>query len=187
MSDTLRDALIDEIKDLYNAERQLTKALPKMARNATSDELRAAIESHLEETEGHVERLEQVFALLDEKVRGKHCAGMAGIIEEGNEMLEEDLAGAVLDACIIAAGQRAEHYEMAAYGTSIAWAEALGLADVAELLQATLDEEKAADEKLSTLAEADINSNAAAGAEENSGGTAKKRPSTSAKPRGRRR
>jgi ferritin-like metal-binding protein YciE len=165
MSDTLRDALIDEIKDLYNAEKQLTKALPKMAKNATNEDLRAALESHLAETEGHVGRLEQVFEMLDEKVRGKQCAGMAGIIEEGNQMLQEDLEDAVLDACIIAAGQRAEHYEMAAYGTSIAWAEALGLNDVAELLRETLEEEKAADEKLSALAEGNINSEAAAGAD----------------------
>src|SRR6478752_5635163 len=102
MSDTLRDALIDEIKDLYNAEKQLTKALPKMAKNATNEDLRDALESHLAETEGHVTRLEQVFEMLDEKIRGKHCAGMAGIIEEGNSMLEEDFEGAVLDACIIA-------------------------------------------------------------------------------------
>ena len=165
MSDTLRDALVDEIKDLYNAEKQLTKALPKLAKNATSDDLREALESHLGETQGQIERLERVFELLDEKVRGKHCAGMAGIIEEGSSMLEEDFEGAVLDACIIAAGQRAEHYEMAAYGTCIAWAEALGLSDVAELLNETLAEEKAADEKLSALAEADINTEAAADAE----------------------
>jgi ferritin-like metal-binding protein YciE len=136
-----------------------------MAKNATNEDLRAALESHLAETEGHVGRLEQVFEMLDEKVRGKQCAGMAGIIEEGNQMLQEDLEDAVLDACIIAAGQRAEHYEMAAYGTSIAWAEALGLNDVAELLRETLEEEKAADEKLSALAEGNINSEAAAGAD----------------------
>ena len=162
MSETLRDALIDEIKDLYNAEKQLTKALPKMAKSATSEDLRAALESHLEETEGHVSRLEQVFEMLDEKVRGKQCAGMAGIIEEGNSMLEEDFEGAVLDACIIAAGQRAEHYEMAAYGVTIAWAEALGLTDVAGLLRETLEEEEAADAKLSALAEGEINAEAAA-------------------------
>lgn len=166
MSDTLRDALIDEIKDLYNAEKQLIRALPKLAKNATNEDLRAALESHLAETEGHVGRLEQVFELLDEKIRGKQCAGMAGIIEEGNDMLEEDLEGAVLDACIIAAGQRAEHYEMAAYGTSIAWADALGLDEVAELLRQTLEEEKAADEKLSALAESDINREAASSADE---------------------
>ena len=160
---TLRDSLIDEIKDLYNAEKQLTKALPKLAKNATNPDLRDALESHLDETNEQISRLEQIFELLDEKPRGKHCAGMAGIIEEGNNMLEEDAEGAVLDACIIAAGQRAEHYEMAAYGTCVAWANALELEEVATLLQQTLDEEKAADEKLSAIAEAGINQAATAG------------------------
>lgn len=162
MSETLHDALIDEIKDLYDAEKQLVKALPKMAKSATSEELRAAIESHLAETNGQIGRLERVFELIDEKPRGKHCAGMAGILEEGSAVLEEDFEGAVLDACIIASGQRAEHYEIAAYGTCVAWAEALGLTDVAELLGETLAEEKAADEKLSALAEGDINEAATA-------------------------
>lgn len=161
MSETLNDALIDEIRDLYNAEKQLTKALPKMAKHATNEALRSAIESHLAETEGQITRLERVFELLDEKPRGKRCAGMAGIIEEGSAVLEEDFEGAVMDACIIASGQRAEHYEIAAYGTCIAWAESLGLTDVAELLTETLEEEKAADEKLSALAESEINSEAA--------------------------
>src|SRR6188472_3680624 len=141
---TLREALVDEVKDLYNAEKQLTKALPKLAKNATNPKLRDALTSHLSETENHVARLEQVFGLLDEKVKGKLCDGMQGIIEEGNSMLEEVEEGAVMDACIIAGGQRAEHYEMAAYGTCIAWAEALGLGDVARLLKQTLAEEKAA-------------------------------------------
>lgn len=163
---TLRDSLIDEIKDLYNAEKQLTKALPKLAKNATNPKLRTALESHLDETNEQISRLEQIFALLDEKPRGKHCAGMAGIIEEGNNMLEEDAEDAVLDACIIAAGQRAEHYEMAAYGTCVAWANALDLDEVATLLQATLDEEEAADQKLSAIAEAGLNEAAAAGADD---------------------
>lgn len=163
MSETLQDAFVDEIKDLYNAEKQLTKALPKLAKNATNEALREALESHLAETAGHIQRLEQIFGLLDEKPRGKHCAGMAGIIEEGNAMLEEDFEGAVMDACIIAAGQRSEHYEMAAYGTCVAWAEALGLTEAAELLSATLAEEKAADQKLSALAEGDINEAATSG------------------------
>jgi len=161
--DTLRDALVDEIRDLYNAEKQLTKALPKLAKGANSDELREAIESHLEETQGQVARLERVFELLDEKPRGKHCAGIAGIIEEGSDTLQEDLEGAVMDAAIIAAAQRAEHYEIAAYGTVVAWAEALELTDVAAVLSETLEEEKAADEKLSALAEAGINEAATAG------------------------
>ncbi len=162
MSETLHDALIDEIKDLYDAEKQLTKALPKMAKNTTNEELRAAIESHLAETNAQIDRLERVFELIDEKPRGKHCAGMAGILEEGSSVLEEDFEGAVLDACIIASGQRAEHYEIAAYGTCIAWAEALGLPEVAQLLRQTLAEEKAADEKLSALAEGEINEAATA-------------------------
>ena len=163
---TLRDSLVDEIKDLFNAEKQLTKALPKLAKNATNPELRAALESHLGETQEQVARLEQIFELLDEAARGKHCAGMAGIIEEGNDMLEEDAEDSVKDACIIAAGQRAEHYEMAAYGTCIAWAKALGLEEVATLLEATLAEEKAADKKLSAIAESGINEAATAGVDE---------------------
>ena len=162
----LREALVEEIRDLYNAEKQLLKALPKMAKSASSDELRDAFESHLEETEGQVTRLERVFELLEEKPRGKHCAGMAGIIEEGNDVLQEDMEDAVLDACLIASGQRAEHYEMAAYGTSIAWAEALELGDVAQLLRETLEEEKAADKKLTALAESGINEAATAGESE---------------------
>jgi ferritin-like metal-binding protein YciE len=163
---TLMDALVDEVRDLYHAEKQLVKALPKMAKAATSDELREALESHLSETENQVSRLEQVFELLEEKPRAKTCAGMAGIIEEGSDALKEDAEPAVLDAMIIASAQRAEHYEMAAYGTVAAWAEGLGLSEVAELLRDTLEEEKAADEKLTALAEAGINDAASAGAED---------------------
>lgn len=158
---TLRDAFIDELRDTYDAERQLTKALPKLAKAATTRDLRAAFESHLEETQGQIQRLEQVFESLGEKVKGKHCDGMAGIIEEGNSVIEEDLDALTVDACLIAAGQRAEHYEMAAYGTLVAWAQALGHEDASELLQQTLDEEKAADKKLSGLAEGGINQSAA--------------------------
>jgi ferritin-like metal-binding protein YciE len=154
---TLHDALVDEIRDLFDAEKQLLKALPKMAKAATNDDLREALEDHRTETENQVGRLEQIFELLDQKPRGKHCAGMAGIIEEGADVLKEDAEDAVLDACIIASAQRAEHYEMAAYGTAAAWAEGMGLEEVAQLLRDTLEEEKAADEKLSTLAEAGIN------------------------------
>ena len=159
----LREALVEEIRDLYNAEKQLTKALPKLAKAATNDELREAFESHLEETEGQVTRLERVFELLDEKPRGKHCAGMAGIIEEGSDTMQEDMEDSVMDACLIASAQRAEHYEIGAYGTCIAWAEALELSEVAEILGETLAEEKAADEKLSALAESGINEAATAG------------------------
>jgi len=158
---TLHDAFIDELRDTYDAERQLLKALPKLAKASTSPELRAAFESHLEETRGQVERLEQVFESLDEKVRGKHCDGIAGIIEEGKSVMQEDFDEVTMDACLIASGQRAEHYEMAAYGTLVAWARAMGHTDAADLLQQTLDEEKAADEKLTALAEGGINEEAA--------------------------
>lgn len=160
-SETLREALVDEVKDLYHAEKQLTKALPKLAKAATHTDLRTAFEAHLDETHEHVSRLEQVFDLLDEKAKAKPCAGMAGIVEEGSETIGELDKGPLLDARLVAAAQRAEHYEMAAYGTLIAWAHTLGLDDVAALLQETLEEEKAADEKLSSLAESELNSEAA--------------------------
>ena len=165
-SGTLHDAFVDELRDAYDGEKQLVRALAKMARAATAADLKAAFESHREETQTHVERLEQVFAGLDEKVRGKHCDGIAGIIEEGNAIIEEDFEEATLDACLIAAGQRAEHYEMAAYGTLVAWARLMGHDEAAGLLQQTLDEEKSADEKLSALAEGGINQNAAPEVEE---------------------
>jgi ferritin-like metal-binding protein YciE len=167
-AENLREALVEEIRDLYNAEKQLVKALPKMAKGAESDELREAFEAHLEETEGQVTRLERVFELLDEKPRGKHCAGMAGIVEEGSEKLQEDIEGSVLDAMLIASAQKVEHYEISAYGTAMAWAEALGLNDVVQVLNETLEEEKAADEKLSALAESGINQAATAGESEES-------------------
>jgi ferritin-like metal-binding protein YciE len=158
---TLHDAFIDELRDAYDAEKQLTKALPKLAKAANSPELRAAFEAHLKETRAQIERLEQVFGILDEKVRGKHCDGIAGIIEEGKKVMEEDFDEATMDACLIAAGQRAEHYEMAAYGTLVAWALAMGHSEAAHLLQETLDEEKAADEKLTVIAEDGVNQEAA--------------------------
>lgn len=161
---TLHDAFIDELRDTYDAERQLMKALPKMARAAESAALRQAFEMHLEETRGQVERLKAVFESLGEKVRGKHCDGIAGIIEEGKSVMEEDYDGVTMDACLIASGQRAEHYEMAAYGTLVAWAEAMGHTEAAELLRETLDEEKAADAKLTELAESGVNDDAAAAA-----------------------
>jgi ferritin-like metal-binding protein YciE len=158
---TLHDAFLDELRDTYDAEKQLTKALPKMVKAANSPILREAFESHLEETHQQVERLEQVFAWLDEKVRGKHCEGMAGIVKEGQSIMEEDFDEATSDACLIAAAQRVEHYEMAAYGTLVAWAREMGHTQAADLLQESLDEEKAADEKLSSLAESGINQEAA--------------------------
>jgi ferritin-like metal-binding protein YciE len=159
---TLHDAFIDELRDAYDAEKQLTKALPKMAKAASSPKLRSAFEQHLEETRGHVARLESVFESLGEKVRGKHCDGIAGIIEEGKSVMKENFDEPAMDACLIAGGQRAEHYEMAAYGTLVAWANAMGHTKAAKLLQQTLAEEKAADQKLNSLAEGGINSEAAA-------------------------
>ena len=158
---TLHDAFVDELRDLYDAEKQLTKALPKLAKTATSPKLREAFESHLEETRGHIERLEQVFEGLDEKARGKHCDGIAGIIEEGKAIMDEDFDDLTMDACLIAAGQRAEHYEIGAYGTVIAWAEAMGHTAAVALLQQNLNEEKAADKKLSAIAEGGVNQQAA--------------------------
>ena len=159
---TLHDAFLDELRDAYDAEKQLVKALPKMAKAATSTELRQAFVDHLEETNGHVTKLEQVFQSLDEKPRGKHCAGIAGIIEEGSDAIEE-YEDATLDACLIAGGQRAEHYEMAAYGTMVEWAKGMGHTDAADLLQEILDEEGAADKRLTALAESGINEQACAG------------------------
>ena len=164
---TLHDAFIDELRDAYDAEKQLIKALPKMAKAASSPALRAAFESHLKETQGQVVRLERAFASLDEKVRGKHCDGIEGIIEEGKSVMEEDFDDATMDACLIAGGQRAEHYEMAAYGSLIAWARAMGHTEAAGLLEQNLAEEKAADKKLSALAEGGINRDAASQAHSN--------------------
>ena len=190
----LRDAFVDELKDSYDAEKQLIKALKKMAKAAKADELRSAFETHLEETQGQVERLEQVFGLLDEKVKGKHCDGIAGIIEEGASVMEEDFDDATMNACLIASGQRAEHYEMAAYGTLVAWARAMGHNEAADLLQETLDEEKAADEKLSGLAEGGINQAAADATDSNEeeeatavGAGARKKTATNGKTGARRR
>jgi len=162
MIKTLHDAFLDELRDAYDAEKQLVKALPKLARTATSPDLRAAFESHLEETRGHVARLEEVFATLEEKPRGKHCDGIAGIIEEGKKAIDEAFEANGMDAALIASGQRAEHYEMAAYGTLIAWARAMGHDEAVSILEQTLEEEKAADERLTELAEGGINDAAAA-------------------------
>jgi ferritin-like metal-binding protein YciE len=163
---TLHDAFINELCDIYDAERQLTKALANLGQAAANPELRDAFESHLEETQRQIERLERVFGSIGEKVRGNHCDGIAGIIEEGQGIMAEEFGPEAMDACLIAAGQRAEHYEIAAYGTLVAWATVMGHDEAAELLQETLDEEKVADEKLSALAEGGINQNAADGAEE---------------------
>ena len=166
---TLHDAFLDELRDTYDAEKQITKALPKMVKAAASPALRDALEAHLEETQQQVERLEQVFASLDEKATGKHCAGMAGIIEEGQSILEEDFDETTTDACLIAAAQRVEHYEMAAYGTLVSWARVMGHTEAADLLEETLDEEKAADATLSSIAKGGINQAAAEAADEGEG------------------
>ena len=160
-SGTLHDAFLDELRDLYNAEKQITKALPKMVKAATAPTLQEAFSSHLEETMQQIERLEQAFEALDEKPRSKTCDGMKGILEEGRAVMGEDFDEMTMDAALIASAQRVEHYEMAAYGTLVAWAKAMGHKQVARLLQTTLDEEKAADEKLSGLAESGINQDAA--------------------------
>lgn len=160
-TDTLHDVFIDELKDVYDAEQQLTKALPKLAKAAKSQELRQAFEHHLEETEGHVERLEQIFESLDEKAKRKKCTGIAGIIEEGEKVIEEDFDGSTMDAALIAGGQRAEHYEIAVYGTLAAWARSMGHTKAADLLEQTLEEERAADKKLNEIAMGGINEQAA--------------------------
>ena len=150
---TLHDLFVDELKDLYSAENQLTKALPKMAKAASSDELREAFESHLKETEGQIKRLDKIFKKLDASPKGKKCKAMEGLVEEGKEAIELDAEDVVRDAALIAAAQRVEHYEMAGYGTVRTYAQLLEMEDAVELLQETLDEEGAADEKLTKIAQ----------------------------------
>ena len=163
---SLQELFVEELRDAYDGEKRLTKALPKMAKASGSEELRAAFTNHLRETEGQIKRLEQVFRTIGEPVRGKKCDGLMGIIEEGKHAIDE-LDGSVLDAALIAGAQRAEHYEIAAYGTLAYFAEMLGNDKAKDLLGQTLDEEKAADEKLSTIAKSSVNREAlAAGTEE---------------------
>jgi ferritin-like metal-binding protein YciE len=163
--DTLEKLYVDELRDIYNAENQLLKALPKMAKGASSSDLKDAFEAHLRQTESHVERLEQIFAELDESPKGKTCHGMKGLIEEGSEILKEDGEESVLDAGIIVAAQKVEHYEMAAYGSARTFARLLGQAKAAELLQTTLDEESETNESLNQLAENMVNPEALIGTE----------------------
>lgn len=158
--DSLRTLWIEEMKDLYNAENQLLKALPKMAKKATTPELKKAFESHLEETQTHVERLDEIFVKLGKKPNGKTCKAMKGLIEEGSEMMKEDGPESVIDAGIIAAAQRVEHYEIAGYGVARTFAAILGEDEAEDLLQETLDEEGAADEKLTEIAEGIVNEEA---------------------------
>jgi ferritin-like metal-binding protein YciE len=150
--EVLRDLYVDELRDIYNAETQLVKTLPKMAKAATSEQLRSGFEEHLEQTRGHVSRLEQIFEDLDEKPSGKRCAGMEGLVKEGSEMIKNDFEGEVKDAGLIGAAQRVEHYEIAAYGTVRAFAELLGDRNAVDLLSQTLEEEKETDKKLTQLA-----------------------------------
>ncbi len=158
--DTLEQLYISELRDLYSAENQLVKALPKMAKAASSDELRNAFEKHLEQTQQHVQRLEQIFEELDETPKGKTCHGMKGLIEEASEVLEEDGEDSVLDAAMIVAAQKVEHYEIASYGSARTFANLLGNDEAAELLQSTLDEESETNENLNQLAENIVNPDA---------------------------
>lgn len=152
--ETLDELLVDELKDLYSAEKQIVRSLPKLAKAAASTELQEALLSHLEETKGQVERLEQIAELVGKKLTGKTCVGMQGVLEEGSEVVEETDKGTVRDAALIGASQRVEHYEIAGYGTARDFAKILGMNDVAELLEQTLQEEKAADKKLTSLSTA---------------------------------
>ena len=161
----LKQLYIDELKDLYSAENQLVKALPKMAKAASSDELKQGFGEHLDQTRGHVQRLETIFKSLDESPKGKKCAGMEGLVKEGSEIMEEDFEGALMDAALIGAAQRVEHYEIAAYGTASEFAKILGESEHVSLLEQTLQEEKETDEKLTELAK-EINPQANEEAEE---------------------
>jgi len=152
----LRELYVDELRDLYDAENRLVKALPKLAKEAESQELRSGIEEHLEQTRGHVDRLRQIFEAMGERPGGKKCAGMVGLIQEGDEMMDEEFEGGVKDAALISAAQRVEHYEIAAYGCVKTWAGLLGEKEAQDLLEQTLNEEKEADQKLTEIA-AEIN------------------------------
>jgi ferritin-like metal-binding protein YciE len=176
--ESLKELLTEELKDIYSAEKQLLKALPKMAKNANSDELRSALQEHLEVTRGQVDRLEQVFESLGEKAKAKTCKAMQGLIAEANEIMEEDAEGALGDAGIIAAAQKVEHYEMASYGTVRTWARFCGENEAAELLQETLDEEGEADKKLTQLAESIINPQAESEGGESNGSRGSKKSSS---------
>ncbi len=152
MKETLEELLVEELRDLYDAEKQLVRALPRIAKAVSSPELKQAIQMHLEETKGQVQRIEQVFELLDEKARSKPCKAMKGLLEEGKEVMEEDMSEELLDSALIGACQKVEHYEIAGYGTARTLAQAIGKKDAAQLLQETLDEEGATDKKLTGIA-----------------------------------
>jgi ferritin-like metal-binding protein YciE len=173
--DSLKKLYLEELRDLYSAETQLVKALPKMVRGASSAELKQAFETHLEQTKEHVERLEEIFDRLEEKPTGKTCEGMKGLIEEGSEMLGEEGNESVIDAGLIGAAQRVEHYEIAAYGTVRTFANLLGEDEAVGLLQQTLDEEGETDKELSELAEGIVNAEALSESEEKEMATATSR------------
>ena len=153
----LQELLVEELRDIYHAEGQLLKALPKMAKAAKSERLKEAFERHLEETEQHIERIERAFESLGEPVKGKKCQAMEGLVAEGKEVMEEHSESSMLDAALICAAQKVEHYEIASYGTICTWADLLGLDEVSDLLKETLDEEKTTDETLTEIAESEIN------------------------------
>lgn len=157
---SMNDLLLSFIQDVYYAERQILKALPKMAKAAENEQLKKALTDHREETQGHVERLQQVFDILGKRARGQTCEAINGIIEEGEEVVHEFEQGAVRDAGILANAQAVEHYEMARYGTMVAWAKACGMSDAAKILQQTLDEEKKADTLLNQIANTSLNKQA---------------------------
>ena len=159
----LRELYLDELRDLYDAENRLVKALPKLAKEAESQELRAGIDEHFEQTKGHVDRLREIFDGMGEKPSGKRCAAMVGLLEEGDEMMGEDFETGVKDAALISSAQRVEHYEIAAYGCVRTWANLLGEQEAEALLQQTLDEEKETDKKLTELSQ-EINVQAVSGA-----------------------
>jgi ferritin-like metal-binding protein YciE len=161
--ESLQDLFVKEIKDLYSAEQQILKALPKMIKESAADELRQALEHHLDQTKGHVERLDRVFEEIGEAARGQKCKGMEGLIEEGSELLKERAEESVKDAGIISSAQRVEHYEIAAYGTVRTFAEMLGHEEAVPLLEDTLREEKEADKKLTEIAERHVNVQATEG------------------------
>jgi ferritin-like metal-binding protein YciE len=177
-NESLKKLYVDELKDLYSAENQLVKALPKMAKAASSDELRTGFEKHLEQTKGHVQRLEEIFESLDESLKGKKCVGMEGLVKEGSEVMEGGFEDAVLDAGLIGAARRVEHYEMAAYGAVCEIAKVLGQTKHASLLEKTLAEEKQTDEKLADLAK-DINTQANQEGSEEQQDTSRPGPKTS--------
>ena len=158
---TLNDLFLDTLKDIYYAEKQIVKALPKMAKAAQSDQLKSGFEHHLEESEGHIERLEQVFEILGKPARGKTCEAILGIIEEGKSIMDEFKGTDAIDAGLVSSAQAVEHYEIARYGTLKTWAQQLGMADAAKLLDQTLSEEIATDQKLTKVAESNANRKAA--------------------------